>query len=269
MEALKKEAIYLFCLTRHDVLGTVHGSGMDARYPFSYRVFKDIAAVWSPVATEEFCGASAEENFRDLRWIGPRVCRHEEVVEQMMCYSPVFPTRFGTLFSALERLDTLLEGHYGRVADFLDYIADKQEWGIKVLLDRNKAARSFVAAEILTATVSPGRNYLQEKKKRAEGDRKSRDWARANIAEISSQLGLSVEELRPLKVLPREVDDKNQEVVVNWALLVRKTRREDLLAEIKALESTYLERGLTLELSGPWPPYSFCPALEEDGSDDN
>ena len=52
-----------------------------------------LAAVWSPVPVEDFCGPAAEERLRDLTWIGPRVIRHQEVVAGVMRHSPVLPVR--------------------------------------------------------------------------------------------------------------------------------------------------------------------------------
>ena len=45
------------------------------------------------------------------------------------------------------------------------------------------------------------------------------------------------------------------------ALLVPKLRRQELADKVTALAAGLQERGLMLELTGPWPLYSFVPAL--------
>jgi len=32
---------------------------------------------------------------------------------------------------------------------------------------------------------------------------------------------------------------------------------------VQQLAARYQPQGLTVEAAGPWPPYSFCPSLEE------
>ena len=45
------------------------------------------------------------------------------------------------------------------------------------------------------------------------------------------------------------------------ALLVPRLRRQELFDRVTALSTDLQERGLSLELTGPWPLYSFAPTL--------
>ena len=48
------------------------------------------------------------------------------------------------------------------------------------------------------------------------------------------------------------------------ALLKRLQKTGPVLekALIQDVNTQYADRGLRLEVTGPWPPYSFCPALD-------
>src|SRR5574341_1063630 len=97
--------LYLYCLARPDLAVAPQGSSVDGRSPLVLHRFAAAAAVVSQVPLSEFCGPEAEHNFRQLAWIGPRACRHEQIVEETMRGSPVLPAGFGTIFSNVARLE--------------------------------------------------------------------------------------------------------------------------------------------------------------------
>jgi hypothetical protein len=52
-------------------------------------------------------------------------------------------------------------------------------------------------------------------------------------------------------------------MILNAAYLLDSARREDFAAAVTALAGRH--PGVRLELTGPWPPYSFAGAGEEGG----
>ena len=73
------QGLYLYCLARLDRLPPppLLGQGLDGRNSLAVARFQDLAAVWSSVPVEDFCGPEAEARLVDLTWIGPRVIRHQ------------------------------------------------------------------------------------------------------------------------------------------------------------------------------------------------
>ena len=51
-------------------------------------------------------------------------------------------------------------------------------------------------------------------------------------------------------------------MILNWAFLVPRNVTADLCARIDRANAECTDFELVFELSGPWPPYSFCPILE-------
>jgi hypothetical protein len=64
---------------------------------------------------------------------------------------------------------------------------------------------------------------------------------------------------RPLTSL--SVDPGGKETILNWAFLVGSDRVQELRSVVERANSEFQERGLVFQMSGPWPPYSFCPSL--------
>ena len=254
-------SIYLFCLARCDSLPPIEGLGLDGTgLPFQ-ATFRDVVAVLSEVNAEEWIGTSGERNLHDLHWVGPRACRHEEIIEQVMHFSPVFPARFGTLFSSLQTLESLLAAHYDTIADFLAYIGDKDEWGVKLLLDKAKAQEHLFATKQRPLPAAPGARYLLEQRFRAEAGREAKSWARKVGSNVAQALRAQAVDFRPLKVVAHK--DQEQEVLFNRAFLLSKDAIEPFLGHLRTLNAEYAERGVSLKASGPWPPYNFCPILSK------
>ena len=51
---------------------------------------------------------------------------------------------------------------------------------------------------------------------------------------------------------------EHEQIVLNAAYLVDRSRRDEFQAEAGKVKRKYEKQGLTIHLSGPWAPYSFC-----------
>jgi hypothetical protein len=246
------------------------GNGIAEEHPpFVWR-HGQAAAILSLVPREEFCGPKAESNLQDLAWVAPRACRHELVLEQAMQWSPVLPVRFGALFSSLEALGQFMERHRAPITQFLERVADQQEWAVKGLLDRPRAeaelCRQKLAHEGAAPASSPGLAYLQEQQLRL--------WVRQELDQrLVSACHALEEELTPLasemcarQVLSPQLTGTDQEVITNWAFLVPQRAVAEFQGRFERVNASQALPGLAFGLSGPWPPYSFCPALDAESA---
>jgi len=264
------EALYLYCLARAATLPALDGPGVDGAHPLDLVPCRDVAAVVSAVRLDEFCGPSAEARMRDLAWVGPRAWRHEEVIERAMLASPVVPARFATLFSSRGRLAAWLAAHHDAIARALDRFADHEEWAVKGTLDRRQAEARLVAAALGprdgAPAAAPGARYLEERRIRERVRQEVGAWLREVGAGIAAALRDHVTDLREREIGAGGVLEGGDTRVLNWACLVPQEGLEDLRARIQRLNAGHAEDGLVLELSGPWPPYSFCPSLDPQAS---
>ena len=259
-------ALYLYCLARPGALAAVDGPGVDGERPLELIPFKDIVAVLSAVRMDDFLGPPAEARMRDLAWVGPRACRHEAVIERAMRVSPVVPARFATLFSSRETLATWLETHHDAISRALDRFADHEEWAVKGTLDRRKAEARFLAAALArqegVRSSSPGRRYFEERRILAGIGQELDAWLGEVSAGIARALLDHAAEFREREVVSGGVLDEEGARVLNWAFLVSRSRVDDFSARLQRISAEHALHGLVLDLSGPWPPYSFCPSLE-------
>jgi hypothetical protein len=254
--------IYLFCFARPHAGFAVEGHGLDDGNPLQQTTLRDVMAVLCEVAVEKWCGPSGDLNLQDLAWVAPRACRHEQVIEQVMRHSPVLPSRFGTLFSSFRSVESVVDSHYAEIDRFLDYVADKEEWGIKVLLDSSKAEERLLAPKLSALPPGAGARYLLEQRLRADARKEVRSWVKMVASEGVRRIRQQGVEFRQLRTPGQEGDEK-KEIVFNWAFLVDKSVLDDFHAQVQNLSAETAAQGLSWAISGPWPPYSFCPPLSE------
>lgn len=245
----------------------LEGTGISGDEILVRKDFSDIAAVVCEVPEEEFSGSFAEARLQDLEWVGPRAVRHEQVIEEVMRHSPVFPAPFGSLFSSVERLGSLVQSNIATINSFLDHVESKQEWSVKGLVSKAKGLDAIfyekleAVSESLSA-LSPGIRYVKERQIRSEAEKELAVWVKNACNGLANELmGLSASsKQRKIINLSREESDK--QTVVNWAFLVGRSLVTDFLDQIERANARLNAKGLFFECSGPWPPYSFCPPLQ-------
>jgi hypothetical protein len=263
-------AYYLYCLTPGACGIPTTALGVDGQPAVWVRACGEICAVFSEVALAEFCGEAAEARLRDLAWLGPRVCRHEAVIEEVMRQAPVLPAGFATLFTSLDSLRQSVLEHREAITGFFARLGGQLEWAVKGLLNRPAALERLAspgqpAAEEPALDTSPGARYFQEKRVKARLERdfhfRLKEFCRRAAAALGAQAG----GFRERKVLASVAMETDAEVVLNWAFLLSPEALEDFRVRLDRFNGAEAFPGLLLTLTGPWPPYSFAPDLSGGG----
>ncbi len=264
MEAAKKDLIYLYCVTKK-VPKLKEGEG---RVYFVYH--QGLYAVVSKVKESEFSAENLKKNLANLAWIKSKVNIHEKIIEGVMRDTCVLPFKFGTIFKTEDSLKTMLEKHMGEFKENLENLEGKEEWGVKIYCDIEKLKSTLIKeeAEILKmgkeiASSSPGKAYVLKKKKeelmKEALNRRINEYGQESFEILR---GLSIE-ARINKLLPKEVTERDDEMILNSAFLVDKNRVAEFIQAADGLKVKYKERGLNFDCTGPWPPYNFTTIKEE------
>jgi hypothetical protein len=265
---LSGEGIYLFCFICSGRFPRLKIFGLDDYSTVTQREFNEISAVYTKLSLADFSGSSAKAKLQDLAWVGPRAVRHEKVIETVMDYSSVFPVRFGTIFSSLSRLDETLRIHYKQIIQFLKKVDNKSEWAVKGFLNEEQfrhtiVSRALAQADKHLAALTPGKRYLQERHIALEAKREM-DLSLKDILDmIIKSLRPFVTDFKVRKVFSSDSTEKDSKMIVNWAFLVTHNAEFNFRAALEQANVRHAKEGLNFEMSGPWPPYSFCPALKE------
>ena len=194
----------------------------------------------------------------------PRAIDHGRVIAEVFRASPVLPVPFGTLFSSPRVLEDFLERNADLIKGFFEYAADCEEWGLKALLDRERLKRSLIESitKAQPAPVSPGLRYLRERRADQMADQQSSAWLDQNFTVVANALDQCATRSCQRRILDDSKQPDGREEVLNLAALLARGRVAEFRRRIEAINRERAEDGLSFALTGPWPPYSFCPALD-------
>ncbi|HWV37875.1 MAG TPA: GvpL/GvpF family gas vesicle protein [Vulgatibacter sp.] len=258
------EALYVYGFVPEGDLPAIGAPGVDGASDVTTLPLGGIAAVVSPVADEALEEAAGGDRALDLDWVAPRALRHEQVVEEVMERTPVLPLTFGVIFSSKDALAAAVGPHRRRIAEFLDFVADKQEWAVKVYADARKIRERLEHDREGRAGIpdSPGARYLHQKRLARDLDRLAAEERSGTAERILRELSAGAVAHRSLRPSPRELTGRDDDMVLNAAFLEREGDVERFAERVRQLAEELGPRGFEVEPTGPWPPYSFCPPLQ-------
>jgi hypothetical protein len=222
-----------------------------------------INAIICQVPLADFCGPDAERNLEDPAWLLPRIRYHESVVEGAMAWSPVFPARFATLFASVASLTDFMRRHETAIARFLEQVTGQQEWTLRLTaaLD-DLATHDDLAVELWPdwSGYSLGKRYLRLREERPRLLRLAGERVARLVPDVLDGLRPFVTAIRPLQSAEPGASDQYVEKHAILASVSQLAALHDRASELAAEQKN---QRLQIALSGPWPPYSFRPALDE------
>jgi hypothetical protein len=225
-----------------------------------------LAALVSRVPLAEFGEEPLRQNLNDLEWL-ERVARgHEAVLERSLEAATIVPLRLCTIFEDDDGVRRMLDDQRPALTAALELLAGRQEWGVKLLVDR-EALEATARAQRTEAdppadeleSRSAGGAYLQrrrlERQVREEADRLAvgvAEEVHARLQDWASDAVLNAPQ-------NRDLSGHEGEMLLNGAYLVETPKVERLRELVTELENRHRALGVRLEMTGPWPPYNFVP----------
>jgi len=272
MSPEKKEGLYVYGFFEGGKLPSLIGKGVDLCHEVVSLPYRQISAALSIVSLEEYGETPLAARLQDLHWITPRIQIHKTVIESIMEVSPVIPLRFCTIFTREERIIGILKANYRRFQVFFGAVRDKEEWGVKVYADPRQVTSTVGRISPLIRDfdeiiplASPGEAYLLRKKRELLVQEALADFLDPFAEEIYQMLAPYTAGGRRNRLLDRRATGKGEEMILNAAFLIRKEEMNDFKKRLEKIAIAYESQGLIFELSGPWPPYNFCPVFEGSG----
>lgn len=189
-------------------------------------------------------------------WLTALVVQHEQVVEACLNAGPVFPFGFGTMFENRAALAAALAPHAMTLDGYFLRTRDRKEWAVKIYAGIDVPSRRTVAEG-----ASSGRDYL-EKRHRSPFERdKTMEAAQEEAQQLIDQLAGLAANVVARDAGSAPLASSTAAMVANVAFLVddeHAARFRDAAATFDPKDWGHL---IDLTVSGPWPPYSFRPAI--------
>lgn len=218
----------------------------------------------------DYTGTAGERNLADIEWLTPRLIKHQQMLQQIAARGDVCPLSFGVLFSSFSALRAELNNSFDQLQSFFARAAGHHEWGL-VLHCTPQQAHEHLEQQRQHAQQATdrtaGANYLLARRANLLLKQRWQDWlvamtneVRASIQDYASEWV----EKRPVNL--EQAPDKRQRVA-SFSLLSDAEQASALASFVQAWnQQAQTSHGMQLELTGPWPAYSFAHGLDMDAA---
>jgi hypothetical protein len=260
--------VWVYAVTGTAAANSLGGARGVAGGPVRTVTVAGLTAFVEDVPLDAFGESALRRNLEDLAWLENAARAHHRVIDAAARDGPVVPMRLATVYRGEEGVRAALAG---RAADFrgaLSRIGTQQEWGIKAYAvpprtaappppgTRPASAPPPASAPSGPAAPGAGAAYLRRRREQISGQEEARrataEAARAVHAELSRFAART--RLHPPQA--PQLSGNSDQMILNAAYLLDGERRGELAALVTALAEQH--PSVRLELTGPWPPYSFA-----------
>ncbi|GGO77618.1 GvpL/GvpF family gas vesicle protein [Nonomuraea cavernae] len=245
------EGVYLYAVTRAEEHACPEGLTGVSGLPVRSLAHRGLAALYSLVSLDEFGEERLRRSMEDLSWLEETARGHHRVVEAVARVLPTAPARLVTVYRLEQQLRDLLDERHDGFVAVLSHVAGRSEWAVKAYAEPYESAP---ADESGPEDDRPGLAYL--KRRRAGLHGREAAWRRAATrAEFVHEVLMSVAvEGRLHRAQDPQLSGREELMVLNGAYLVDEDRADEFARVLGDLDGD----GVTVELVGPWAPYSFA-----------
>jgi hypothetical protein len=218
-----------------------------------------LAAAVGTVRLDEFRGEGLRRNFNDADWFAAKARAHNAVVNAVRRGGPVIPVRPATIYRDDRRVCQLLLNEHEDIDMALRRVSGRDELGVKAYADpKSLAIQGDLIHSASMEGLSPAAHLLRRRRQLAaqhEGYR----LAAAEADRIHAVLLRCAVDGKRRSPIAESPSGKEPWTVLNGSYLVDDDVVGVFMGTITALERSTAR--ITIEVTGPWPPYSFAEDL--------
>jgi hypothetical protein len=218
-----------------------------------------LAAVVGTVDLHRFGEQALRHNLEDLDWLAATARTHDAVVAAVARCGATVPLRLATVYGDDERVRGMLAARRADLDEALVRVTGRSERGVKAYGDRTALA---FPVEATAPAGGAGTAYLRRRRAQLSADEEVERRAAAAADRIHAALAAFSTAARRYPPQSSRLSGKREWMLLNGAYLVDDERAGEFVDAVAAQEMAH--RGIRLELTGPWPPYSFAAAVETD-----
>jgi hypothetical protein len=216
-----------------------------------------LTALASTVSLADFGEDALRRNLEDLGWLEKAARAHHGVVDAAAAFAATVPLGLATVYRSEDRVREVLRERAEEFTGALDRITGRTEWGVKGYATLERPAPSEPAGE---DAERPGTSYLMRRRTQQRTEQASRDEVMEFADRLDAELRGLAEDARLHPPQDPQLSGHEGWMIINAAYLVDDARAEEFRAAVASLDAERPE--VTLQLTGPWAPYSF--ATEEE-----
>jgi hypothetical protein len=250
----------------------------------------------SDVSLAEYGEAALREHLADPDWLDEVAREHHYVIDAAARLFPLLPVRLATVYSGDAAVAAALAERGGQLRDVLRRVGGRVEWGVKAYPAANEPERpgedaaEDAAEDPASAERAPARSgagaragedggagqgnrpadegngprteggvglaYLRRRRAQLTAARESKTAAATGARALHTELTAKATDTRLHPPQPVQLGGVRMPMLLNAAYLLDASAGVTFTAAVAGLATAHPE--LRVELTGPWPPYSFA-----------
>jgi len=260
------DLIYVYCILNNPVelIRDIDSMGLKSL------VFDNFSVIVKTVSESEFSEENLKRNLSDIQWLESNVRDHLAVINRFMESNTLIPFNFGTIYQSTESLKKFITDYSDSLKENFLHVGGKEEWAVKIYCDRkslsdriDELSTDAAALEEQIMASSPGKAFLLKRKKadliENETDRLCKHYGQKYYDEFK----ILSESTCLNNLLPKELTGRMDTMIFNGAFLVSKNKVSDFKSTAELLRTKYGSICFIIEITGPWPPFSFISIKEK------
>jgi len=250
-------ALYAFAIIPARPVDLAGVSGIDGEARLHIVQHRDLGLVVSSMHLSLMDDVS-EDDLSEHGALATLARRHDEVVRSVFEHGPVLPLRFGTVVADEDGARRLLEEQETSARRRLAHVGTHREWGVRLSRDDSAEEQQEQHASAATRRREmTGTSYLASRREALQQSQRAEEQTAAMTARAEDALGEHAVDVA------RRGGGPGSALLTDLAYLVPVTSEDSFLAAAERLSGEVAREGLLLEVTGPWPPYSFA-SLHDD-----
>ncbi|MGW5366583.1 GvpL/GvpF family gas vesicle protein [Actinopolymorpha pittospori] len=243
-----RQVRYLYAIVRAESVGvaSLHGVGESGQVRLVSHA--DLAIAVSDVARDAL--EIPEEEVSENGRVAELAMAHDAVVRAIFDQAPALPLRLATVVVDDQSAVRVLEQYHDEAVLRLDRLDGHREWGVRLCREQATQTPSPTLDDGGGARPT-GTAYLQRRRQALRAGEEARQQERGLTEDVFTTLGAFASEMgrRP---------GASADVILNAAYLVDAAAETAFLAAAQSQVGALAPHGIRVDVTGPWPPYSFA-----------
>jgi Gas vesicle synthesis protein GvpL/GvpF len=223
-----------------------------------------LTAVTEDVDLADFGEQALRANLEDMAWLEATARAHHAVIDGVARQAPVVPMRLATVYSGEVAVREMLAERSAEIRDVLSRITARSEWGVKAFAvagtGREPGERDARSPD---RAAPAGAAYLRRRRDQLSAQQLGRRRAVADAERVHDDVSRLAVAARLHAPQSQQLTGTSEPMVLNAAYLLDEPRGDAMRQTVAGLAEAC--PAVRLELTGPWPPYSFAEMREEAG----
>lgn len=218
--------------------------------------FHDFEIVISDLPAESFGEATWAERGEDTSWLAPVAAAHHDVLQHLVEQGDLLPLHLPGIYPGEEALIAALEASRAHLEHAWQLVAGRVEWSLQIFPTSSPVASEEPAPR-------SGREYLE--RRRSQQDARDNERGRREVAVSQTHEALARGTAASVVRAPLDaaITGRDEPMLLNSAYLVARDEEQRFLGLAEKLHHHLVATAaMRIEVTGPWPPYSFVVADE-------